>query len=52
MWGDFWGIVFAISLSLFAILAVVVAVAGFKDVRTMFRRLREGNSQSKSSRDE
>jgi hypothetical protein len=52
MWGNFWGIVFLLSLLVFAAVSAVVTVAGFRDVWTMFRRLREGNSQTNPPRDE
>lgn len=52
MWGTFWEIVFLASLFVFAATAIVVAVAGFRDVQTMFSRLRQGISQSSPTRDE
>ena len=51
-WAAFWGIVFLSSLVMFAVLAVYVTFAGFADARTMFRRLRNGNSQANTVKDE
>ena len=38
-WADFWAVVAALSLGIFAILAVVVAIGGFFDVKAMFKNL-------------
>lgn len=51
-WGAFWGIVFLLSLVMFAVLAIYVTFAGFADARAMFRRLRNENPQAKSVKDE
>ena len=40
-WTTFWAYVIAIGVLGFAILAVIVAIGGFRDVRAMFRRITE-----------
>jgi hypothetical protein len=38
-WANFWGVVLAFSLCIFAILAVVVAIGGFFDAKALFRNI-------------
>ena len=38
-WIYFWTLLFFISLSLFAVMAVWVTIGGWKDIRTLFRDL-------------
>ncbi|MFT7620653.1 MAG: hypothetical protein ACI97A_004311 [Planctomycetota bacterium] len=45
-WLNFWTIVFFTSIGIFAVVAVVVAIGGFKDVKTMLRRLKDNSSSS------
>jgi len=39
-WMTFWAILLGVSLAGFAVLAVVVAVGGFFDLKAMFRALK------------
>ena len=38
-WIDFWTIFFMASLAVFAVVAVVVSVGGFFDIRSLFKGL-------------
>lgn len=38
-WANIWGMVLIASLALFTATAVTVTVAGFKDIRSMLRRI-------------
>jgi nitrate reductase NapE component len=39
-WQLFWTVFFFLSVGVFAVLAIVVAIGGFFDIRWMFKRLR------------
>lgn len=45
-WMNFWTILFFSAMAIFAVIAVVVAIGGFKDVKTMLRRLKDDSSPS------
>lgn len=38
-WISFWGILIAVAVGGFAVLALFVAVGGFRDVKTMLSRI-------------
>ncbi len=38
-WLDFWTVLLVLTLALFSVLAVVVAIGGFFDIRRMLRTL-------------
>jgi hypothetical protein len=40
-WAWFWSIFLLASIAVFAAVAVVVAIGGFRDVRTMLQRIKE-----------
>jgi hypothetical protein len=40
-WIDFWTIFFVASLAVFAVVAVVVSIGGFFDIRSLFKGLAE-----------
>ena len=40
-WATFWGVLFVLVLAVFALLAVVVTIGGFFDVRAMFRTIND-----------
>ena len=40
-WPLFWTIVFFTALTLFALIAIIVAIRGFSDVKTMLKNLRD-----------
>ncbi len=40
-WATFWGWLFVIVLSIFALLSIVVAIGGFFDVKAMFKAINE-----------
>ena len=40
-WIDFWTFFFFASLAIFAVLAVVVSIGGFFDIRTLFKGLKD-----------
>lgn len=44
-WINFWTAFFIISLVLFTILAVVVTIGGFFDIRSLFRSLSAGSER-------
>jgi hypothetical protein len=44
-WITFWGIVLALGLAAFSVLAVVVTVGGFADVKAMFRSIETHHEQ-------
>lgn len=39
-WVKFWSFFFFVSLGLFAVLAVVVSIGGFFDIRSLFKSLK------------
>jgi hypothetical protein len=43
-WIDFWTIFFAASLTVFAVVAVVVTVGGFFNIRSLFKSLTDQSS--------
>ena len=45
-WIWFWTIFLLASLALFAVLAVVVSIGGFFDIKRMFERLKEQHDRS------
>ena len=45
-WIKFWTYFFIVSIVLFSGLAVVVAVGGFFNIRTLFKDMAKRNSQS------
>ena len=49
-WIDFWTIFFVVSLAVFAVVAVVVSIGGFFDIRSLFRGLADRNSQQDKNR--
>ena len=42
-WQQFWTIVFFVSVGIFAVVAVVVAIGGFRDVKDMLNALRKSD---------
>ena len=50
-WLDFWTVLLVLTLGLFAVLTVVVAIGGFFDIRRMFRTLAKNgeNAQTDTS---
>ena len=44
-WATFWGWTLVITLAVFALLAVVVAIGGFFDVRELFRTIDEQHGE-------
>jgi hypothetical protein len=44
-WISFWGAVLALGIAAFTVLAVVVTVGGFADVKAMFRNLETHHEQ-------
>ncbi len=44
-WIDFWAIFFFASLAAFAVLAVVVSIGGFFNIRSLFKSLSERSEQ-------
>ena len=42
-WELFWAVLFVVTMAVFFVLSVVVAVGGFYDVKAMFRNLRARN---------
>ncbi len=44
-WIDFWTIFFYASLAIFAVLAVVVSIGGFFNIRSLFKSLSERSDQ-------
>jgi hypothetical protein len=44
-WALVWKVILIGGISLFAILAVVVSVGGFFDIRRLFRTLRQAHSE-------
>ena len=54
-WLDFWTMLLVLTLRLFAVLAVVVAIGGLFDIQRMFRTLtknREKTQTDATSREE
>lgn len=51
-WIVLWKAVFCIGVGLFAILAVVVTVGGFFDIRELIRALHAEHASDKAKRDE
>ena len=49
-WINFWTVFFIVSVVLFAILAVVVTIGGFFDIRSLFRSLSAGSDRSHDDR--
>ena len=49
-WIDFWTIFFMASLALFAIVAVVVSIGGFLDIRSLFKGLADRPDQQHDNR--
>ena len=52
-WIDVWTFFFFASLAVFAVLAVVVSIGGFFNIRTLFRGLKDrsdGSAEGGSSR--
>lgn len=45
-WETFWAVTLAVSLSIFALLGVVVGIGGFFDVRAIFRNLDKQHAES------
>ncbi len=39
-WPLFWSVVFGVAVSVFAFVAIVVAIGGYKDVKIMLDRLK------------
>jgi hypothetical protein len=46
MWATFWGVVLVLVLTVFAILAVVVAIGGFSDVKSLFATIVSQHEES------
>ena len=44
-WATFWGFLFVIVLVIFALLAVVVAIGGFFDVKALFQTINEQHEE-------
>ncbi len=44
-WIDFWTIFFYASLAVFAVLAVVVSIGGFFNIRSLFKSLSQRTEQ-------
>ncbi len=51
-WINFWTAFFIISVVLFTILAVVVTIGGFFDIRSLFRTLSASSERSDDDRDD
>ncbi len=51
-WATFWGVLFVIVLVIFAVLAVVVTIGGFYDVKAMFQAINEQHQGEESSAEE
>ncbi len=51
-WITFWKIFFFASLAAFAVLAVVVSIGGFFNIRSLFKSLSERAEQGDDSRAE
>lgn len=51
-WINFWTVFFMVSVVLFTILAVVVTIGGFFDIRSLFRSLSAGAERSDDDRDD
>ena len=49
-WIDFWTIFFMASLALFAVVAVVVSIGGFFDIRSLFKSLADRTDQQDDNR--
>lgn len=45
-WINFWTVFFMVSIVLFTILAVVVTIGGFFDIRSLFRSLSASSERS------
>ena len=50
-WANFWGVMLLSTMIVFGILAVVVAVGGFFDVKKMFRQLEQRNGTPDEQQD-
>ncbi len=40
-WMTFWGLLFGVTLAIYAVLLVYVAIGGLKDIKSMFKTLAE-----------
>ena len=47
-WLDFWTLLLVLTLLLFTVLAVVVAIGGFFDIRRMFRTLAKNEKKTQT----
>lgn len=47
-WVTFWAALLIVALLLFGGIAVVVAVGGFRDIRSMLRRIQEQHAKEES----
>ncbi len=47
LWPILWTAVFAITLLIYAILAVVVTFGGWQDIRSMLRKIDEQHNETK-----
>jgi hypothetical protein len=49
-WISFWTVFFIVSLALFALLAIVVTIGGFFNIRSLFKNLtgRSGQADEKA----
>ena len=50
-WVAFWGILLAVSLAIFAGLAVVIAVGGFFDVKALFKSIDAQHAKERPAQD-
>jgi hypothetical protein len=48
-WMDFWTVVLVGAIGLFALLAVIVTIGGFFDLRRMFRTMAESGQETADS---
>lgn len=48
-WVTFWSVFFFASVALFTLLAVVVSIAGFFNIRAMFKAFRDQDTQDRQT---
>jgi len=51
-WITFWTIFFFASLSIFSVMAVIVAIGGYYNIRSLFKLLLAGAQQADNNPDE
>ena len=51
-WASFWGWILGISLVLFAVIAVVVTIGGFRDIRALLAKAADNEKNSPEGNEE